>query len=179
VDWDAPEVRALLGTMSNSKVARRLNVSRERVRQVCAKLGIPRFTLPPLPDQVVAELGRDRDAAIAVRAGLSIGRVRAARALRGIPAFRSPCGTRTRYNHGCRCGACRRANADNRNAWVRANPKKAAANRERARTKALATAPHDPGTVSKYVLGCRCPGCRAAASAYVASRKTQPSTDAT
>ena len=68
-------------------------------------------------------------------------------------------GTLNGYVHyGCRCGACKRANA-NRAARQRAQQRGV-----RVRLREHSTAAH--GTLTRYVARCRCEQCRAANSAY-------------
>lgn len=186
VDWSNEALRARLGTVHDSVIADELGCSRERVRQVRESLGIPSFVSQRLA-RIQADhptlydaLGTDSDAALAREHGVSADDVRKLRKQAGVFRLGSPCGTRTRYMSGCRCDACKRANADDMAAWIAKNPKKFQKNRARNRRKVLKSAPHNPGKSGWYALGCRCDGCREArrgasirATARPARRRTR------
>lgn len=126
-DWTREETIAKLGKLSDSQIAGELGLSRERVRQVRTKLGIakrPR-TVDLLPQELIERLGTDRDVNLAWEFGVGQQIVREARKRAGIPSYRTPCGTRTRYNSGCRCRDCKDANTiaqRERNASLRTAP---------------------------------------------------------
>lgn len=64
-------------------------------------------------------------------------------------------GTRSRYNHGCRCGECREANR----VYVEAR-------RRAAGMKPMVRSPEH--SVAGYARGCRCEVCKEATSVYQA-----------
>lgn len=111
-DWTREETIAKMGRLTDAQIALELGLSRERVRQVRNKLGIERRQPPEemLPAEVYALLGTDRDVFIAKHFGIDVAHVRRARLKRNIPRYLSPCGTRTRYNSGCRCELCTEMN---------------------------------------------------------------------
>lgn len=167
-DWTRDGVIDALGAKSDGEVAAEIGVSRQAVSKMRSKLGIaPRpLARDRLPQEVLDLLGHQPDREIAVAHGLAVGLVRAARVARGIGRYTAPCGSRARYHAGCRCEACRAANAAARRHWLAQNPEGAARNRENTRQRILAKAPHPRGKVSWYVYGCRCEGCRRAWRRY-------------
>lgn len=117
----ASEMRRLLTDMRDADIARHLGVSRERVRQIRARTGIP---LPPSTaatrrEEAVAALKAGATPAqVAAELGVSRSTVSRYRTAAGFPARRgelAPCGTRTAYARHLRwgetpCGPCREAN---------------------------------------------------------------------
>lgn len=117
----ASEMSRLLADMRDADLARHLGVSRERVRQIRARTGIP-----PPPSQAairreraVAALAAGTDpATVATQLGVSlstIDRYRVAAGLNARGRALAPCGTRSAYErhryHGeTACAACREAN---------------------------------------------------------------------
>lgn len=76
-------------------------------------------------------------------------------------------GTRTGYaSQGCRCNACKDAQAAYMRRWNQRNPKKLKSNQRRRKKRVLATGPHKRGSVSMYTAGCRCAGCTRAMARY-------------
>lgn len=90
VPW-TPEALAQLGAMSDSQLARRLNVDRGTVWAKRQSLGIPSVSPKPRwqwTDAQVTLLGTASDAAVASQIGCSDGQVSYERRRRGIPLFR-------------------------------------------------------------------------------------------
>lgn len=82
IDWDIQP----LGEMSDAEIARQLDVSRERVRQMRAKRGIPRYVEPD--PEWISELGTRSDTEIAQEYDISrsvVGRYRNALGIPPVP----------------------------------------------------------------------------------------------
>lgn len=78
IDWDIQP----LGEMTDAEIARQLKVSRERVRQVRSKRGIPKYVEPD--PEWLEELGTRFDAEIARENGIATSTVSRQRAKLGI-----------------------------------------------------------------------------------------------
>lgn len=186
IDWTRPDILERLGAEPDQVLADDLGITRERVRQIRVQHGVRacgdvrretsqtthKFELADVLARGHGRLGMVTDATLAAELGVTSSLVREARLSLGIERYRTPCGTPSRYNAGCRCAACRRAQADRMHVWIGKNPDKYAKNRETSRAKVFATAPHrgKRANISKYALGCRCPGCRRAGIDYRAQR---------
>lgn len=167
IDWSRPDLLARLGQEPDRELAAELGVSRQRIERVRQARGIQSYTAARrmLSPELVARLGTAPDLDLALEYGVRVSVVGDARRELGVAPWKVPCGlTRTTYNKGCRCEDCRRINADAQLAYNAKHPERFKATQDRCRTKALASAPHtgEDATVSKYTLGCRCDGCRAA-----------------
>lgn len=156
--------------MPDSVIASEAGVTRQAVSYARERMGIASSRLV-LSAEHQALLGRVRDVDLARMVGCSAWVITVRRRAAGIPSYRIsldvPHGvTRHYYQMGCRCVPCNQLNARCMREYIRRHPERRVATRERARAKALASAPHALGSVSKYGLGCRCDGCRVAQSAY-------------
>ena len=190
VDWSKYADR--LGTVSDQVIATEAGTTRERVRQVRNVMGIGarrdskrkeredafELAVTSLSTDAVAQLGKVTDVSLAGTFAVHVEVIREARERAGIPRFLLGCGTYRAYVRGCRCPACTACNRKRVYAWQKANPEKWAVNKETRRTTVLESAPHSrkKATVSMYVLGCRCDGCRHAASKYYKEKREQLAT---
>ncbi len=114
VAWKAAIARMRAGIETNADIARDLGVSRERVRQVRAKLGIAPVLRPvafEIALQAAGRLGAEPDVTLAAELGVRTDAIRAAREHLGIEVHHPQAahGTRNRYVNGCRCAACAEA----------------------------------------------------------------------
>lgn len=164
-EWSKPGIIERLGTVSDQVIATELGITRERVRQVRAQLGIAdnrgrERNLDRLGPELRALLGTVKDSVLAAAFGVSVYVIRGARERAGIPTYRRPCGTITKYNTGCRCMLCRQANADRMADYYRRHPDALERGKEQQRKKVLASAPHAIGKIGWYTVGCRCEGCK-------------------
>jgi ribosomal protein L13E len=85
--WTAEEI-ALLGTMSDLEVARRLGVSPDQARRMRVKQGRAVYCKVHWTPAAIAMLGTMKDAEAAARLGVSIHYVRLKRTKLGIQQFR-------------------------------------------------------------------------------------------
>ena len=81
VDWSIQP----LGEMTDAEIARQLGVSRERVRQIRARAGIPKYVEPPA--QWEAQLGTRSDPDIAADYGVPVSLVSSRRKTHGILGY--------------------------------------------------------------------------------------------
>ncbi len=84
IDWSIQP----LGEMTDAEIARQLGVSRERVRQVRAREGIPKYVEPE--PEWMAELGTRSDPDIAEDYGVSVFVVGGYRERYGVPGYVPP-----------------------------------------------------------------------------------------
>lgn len=116
--WVTSAMRKRLGVESDRSIAREVGVSHEWVRLVRDSLGIPRKRtraeqLASNPE-FTSRLGRESDTDISKALGIDAAAVGDARRRIGVPRFMRDwkCGEQRKYEMGCRCEQCRRANAD-------------------------------------------------------------------
>jgi AraC-like DNA-binding protein len=142
---------------SLTDVAREIGVSTERVRQI-----VPGWVRAKLKarDAIIADMRRSgmKLEEIAQETGVhnsQVHKICARLAIPVPPVPLKPCGTLASYNRGCRCSACRRANADSMDARI-------------AERRGVGLPTGDPrhGTGVGYnYWGCRCDRCIEAHSA--------------
>lgn len=90
----------LLGTAPDPVIASQFGISSARVFQLRKRNGIPKFTRPPLPEELLELLGKVSDQELAERFGLLKSTVEIARRRRGIAAVSGRRGFKRRQPKG-------------------------------------------------------------------------------